>query len=176
MSWSCGGSDFKATVFKAAVFKAAVFKERLTVSNYLNETFFILLGAVNLSVLCVFLIHKVRTLQEQLSRLQQHQGHDSQRLARQVQGIVARLRQAEQQLQQSARQQREMKSLRQQETDFSQAGKLLDLGIGCDQLTQNFGLSEAEARLMSLLHDSQDRNQAHHADQAGQIGQIESHA
>ena len=42
------------------------------------------------------------------------------------------------------------------ETNFSQASKLLDLGVDSEQLAHGFGLSEAEANLISLIHEKQE--------------------
>jgi hypothetical protein len=48
-----------------------------------------------------------------------------------------------------------MKANKSMDSSLSQANKLLDMGIGSDQLIKGFGLSEAEANLMSLIHARQ---------------------
>ena len=50
-----------------------------------------------------------------------------------------------------------MKINKSMDTSLTQANKLLDLGVDSDQLVSGFGLSEAEAQLMSLVHTKQDR-------------------
>ena len=52
---------------------------------------------------------------------------------------------------------KELKINKSMDTSLTQANKLLDLGVDSDQLVSGFGLSEAEAQLMSLVHTKQDR-------------------
>jgi len=59
---------------------------------------------------------------------------------------------AEQQLDRNTQKQDEIRANTHLDTSMTQANKLLDLGIDKEQLVHDFGLSEAEANLMSLVH------------------------
>ncbi|HAG71373.1 MAG TPA: hypothetical protein DCL66_04140, partial [Gammaproteobacteria bacterium] len=69
----------------------------------------------------------------------------------------ARLQFAENKIESASAAQAELKINKSMDTSLTQANKLLDLGVDSDQLVSGFGLSEAEAQLMSLVHTKQDR-------------------
>jgi hypothetical protein len=121
-------------------------------TTYLTDSFFYLLLAVNASVICLMLISKVRRLQLQLTKLESTYRGEVAKLHKNFHGVLNRLQLAEQQIDNTAQKQDEIRSNKSIETNFSQATKLLDLGVDSEQLVHGFGLSEAEANLMSLLH------------------------
>ena len=71
--------------------------------------------------------------------------------------VLARLQFAENKIESASAAQAELKINKSMDTSLTQANKLLDLGVDSDQLVSGFGLSEAEAQLMSLVHTKQDR-------------------
>lgn len=125
-------------------------------ATYLTDSFFYLALAVNASLICLLLIAKVRKLQVQLANLQGNYRDDAARSNQNIQGILGRMKLVEQQLEETLQKQDQVKSNKTLETNFSQASKLLDLGVDSEQLAQGFGLSEAEANLISLIHEKQE--------------------
>ena len=77
------------------------------------------------------------------------------RSAKNLNGLHIRLQSAEEQLESAWAVQGELKANKSMDSSLSQANKLLDMGIESDQLIKGFGLSEAEANLMSLIHARQ---------------------
>lgn len=126
-------------------------------TTYLNESFFFMLLAVNVSLISLFLLSRLRRLQSELSSLRQVVYADRERVARNFGGVLGRLQTAEQKIDAACAVQAELKVNKAMDTSLSQANKLLDLGLGSDELVSSFGLSEAEARLMSLVHTKQER-------------------
>ncbi|MCH7816831.1 MAG: DUF2802 domain-containing protein [Proteobacteria bacterium] len=121
-------------------------------TNYIDQSLFYFLLAINVSIVSVYLLSRVRNLQLQLLELKANNRNESDCLARNISGLVKRLRLAERQLDKTSQKQDEIKANKTLDTNLTQANKLLDLGIDKDQLMHQFGLSEAEANLMSLVH------------------------
>jgi hypothetical protein len=78
-------------------------------------------------------------------------------MVRNLGAILSRLQSAEGSIESASAVQAELKINKSMNTNLTQANKLLDMGVDSDQLVSNFGLSEAEAQLMSLVHTKQDR-------------------
>lgn len=126
-------------------------------TTYLNESFFFMLLALNVSVISLYLLSKLRRMQVELTNLRQGFCNDRERMVRNLGGLLARLQTAESNIESANAVQAELKINKSMDTSLTQANKLLDLGVGSDQLVSGFGLSEAEAQLMSLVHTKQDR-------------------
>ncbi len=122
-----------------------------------NSLFYVLLGVANLSVLCLLFIHRLRALQQRVVRLEEAQRRAQQCLQQQGEGLLLRLQDMESRLEHTARKQSQAAPQR-QDTNLRQANKLLDLGIDTQQLAQSLGMSEAEAKLVSLMHSRQESN------------------
>lgn len=126
-------------------------------TTYLNESFFFMLLALNVSVISLYLLSKLRRMQTELANLRQVFCNDRERMVRNLGGLLARLQTAESSIESASAVQAELKINKSMDTSLTQANKLLDLGVDSDQLVSGFGLSEAEAQLMSLVHTKQDR-------------------
>lgn len=126
-------------------------------TTYLNESFFFMLLSLNVSLISLFLLSRLRRLQSELLSLRQIVYSDRERVTRNFGGVLGRLQTTEQKIEAACAVQAELKVNKTMDTSLSQANKLLDLGLGSDELVSSFGLSEAEARLMSLVHTKQDR-------------------
>lgn len=126
-------------------------------TTYLNESFFFMLLALNVSVISLYLLSKLRRIQSELTNLRQVFYNDRERMIRNFSGLLVRLQTAEGGLETACAAQAELKINKSMDTNLTQANKLLDLGLDSDQLVSSFGLSEAEAQLMSLVHTKQDR-------------------
>jgi len=96
-------------------------------------------------------------MQAELVNLRQGFCHDRERIVRNFGVVLARLQSAESKIESASAAQAELKIKKSMNTNITQANKLLDLGVNSDQLVSGFGLSEAEAQLMSLVHTKQDR-------------------
>jgi hypothetical protein len=126
-------------------------------TTYLNDSFFFMLLALNVSVISLYLLSKLRRMQAELVNLRQGFCHDRERTGRNFGVVLARLQSAESKIETASAAQAELKINKSMNTNITQANKLLDLGVNSDQLVSGFGLSEAEAQLMSLVHTKQDR-------------------
>ena len=126
-------------------------------TTYLNDSFFFMLLTLNVSVISLYLLSKLRRMQAELVNLRQGFCHDRERIVRNFGVVLARLQSAESKIESASAAQAELKINKSMNTNITQANKLLDLGVNSDQLVSGFGLSEAEAQLMSLVHTKQDR-------------------
>lgn len=126
-------------------------------TTYLNEFFFFMLLALNVSVISLYLLSQLRRTQTELINLRQGFCHDRERIVHNFGVVLARLQFAENKIESASAAQAELKINKSMDTSLTQANKLLDLGVDSDQLVSGFGLSEAEAQLMSLVHTKQDR-------------------
>ena len=126
-------------------------------TTYLNESFFFMLLALNVSVISLYLLSQLRRTQTELINLRQGFCHDRERIVHNFGVVLARLQFAENKIESASAAQAELKIKKSMDTSLTQANKLLDLGVDSDQLVSGFGLSEAEAQLMSLVHTKQDR-------------------
>ena len=126
-------------------------------TTYLNESFFFMLLALNVSVISLYLLSQLRRTQTELINLRQGLCHDRERIVHNFGVVLARLQFAENKIESASAAQAELKIKKSMDTSLTQANKLLDLGVDSDQLVSGFGLSEAEAQLMSLVHTKQDR-------------------
>ena len=127
---------------------------------HLNDSFYYLLLALNVSVISLFLLGRQRNLQKQLDELRSLVYTDRERLAKNLNGLHFRLQSAEEKIETTWAVQGELKANKSMDSSLGQANKLLDLGIDSEQLMEQFGLSEAEANLLSLVHTRQDRFKA----------------
>ncbi|NKB31557.1 MAG: DUF2802 domain-containing protein [Pseudomonadales bacterium] len=125
-------------------------------STYFTDSFFYLLLAINASVICLMLISKVRRLQLQITKLENAYRAEVARLHKNFHGVLSRLQLAEEQIDHTAQRQDQIPTNKSVETNFNQATRLLDMGVDSEQLSHGFGLSEAEANLMSLIHKKQE--------------------
>ena len=126
-------------------------------TTYLNESFFFMLLALNVSVISLYLLSQLRRTQTELINLRQGFCHDRERIVHNFGVVLARVQFAENKIESASAAQAELKINKSMDTSLTQANKLLDLGVDSDQLVSGFGLSEAEAQLMSLVHTKQDR-------------------
>lgn len=126
-------------------------------TSYLNDSFFFMLLAFNVSVISLFLLARLRRVQNELQELKQAVYSDRERTVRNLTGVLGRLQTVEHGVQSATAAQAELKINKTMDTSLTQANKLLDLGVDSEQLVTGFGLSEAEAQLMSLVHTKQDR-------------------
>ncbi|MFT4886131.1 MAG: hypothetical protein ACJA2D_000454 [Pseudohongiellaceae bacterium] len=131
--------------------------KEMTVTTYLNESFFFMLLALNVSIISLYLLSKLRRMQAEMMYLRQTFCNDRERMVRNLGAILSRLQSAEGSIESASAVQAELKINKSMNTNLTQANKLLDMGVDSDQLVSNFGLSEAEAQLMSLVHTKQDR-------------------
>jgi hypothetical protein len=131
--------------------------KEMTVTTYLNESFFFMLLALNVSIISLYLLSKLRRMQAEMMHLRQIFCNDRERMVRNLAAILSRLQSAEGSIESAGAVQAELKINKSMNTNLTQANKLLDMGVDSDQLVSNFGLSEAEAQLMSLVHTKQDR-------------------
>jgi hypothetical protein len=131
--------------------------KEMTVTTYLNESFFFMLLALNVSIISLYLLSKLRRMQAEMTHLRQVFCNDRERMVRNLAGILARLQSAESSIESACAVQAELKINKSMNTNLTQANKLLDMGVDSDQLVSSFGLSEAEAQLMSLVHTKQYR-------------------
>lgn len=129
-------------------------------TTYLNDTFFYLLLALNVSVISLFVLSKLRKLQKELLVLRSDIYIERERMAKNLNGLHFRLQSVEEKIESAWAVQGELKANKSMDSSLSQANKLLDLGIDSDQLIKGFGLSEAEANLMSLIHARQHKFKA----------------
>ena len=129
-------------------------------TTHLNDSFFYLLLALNVSIISLFILSKLRKLQAQMLDLRSEMYVERERMAKNLSGLHFRLQSAEQKLDSTWAVQGELKANKSMDSSLSQANKLLDMGIGSDQLIKGFGLSEAEANLMSLIHARQHKFKA----------------
>jgi hypothetical protein len=127
----------------------------MTMATHLNDSFFYLILALNVSIITLFVLSKLRRLHKEVLALRSEIYVDRERMAKNLNGLHFRLQSAEQKLESTWAVQGEMKANKSMDSSLSQANKLLDMGIGSDQLIKGFGLSEAEANLMSLIHARQ---------------------
>jgi hypothetical protein len=123
-------------------------------ASFLDQSFFYLLLVVYASVISVFLLTRVRRLQQAISDLENRNRGELDRVLKNLTQQRARLQMAEQCLARISQKQDELKANEALDTNLSHASKLLSLGIEEQQLVHDFGLSEAEASLMSLVHNS----------------------
>lgn len=126
-------------------------------TTYLNESFFSMLLALNVSVISLYLLSQLKRTQAELINLREGFCHDRERIVHNFGVVLARLQLAENKIESASAAQAELKINKSMDTSLTQANKLLDLGVDSDQLVSGFGLSEAEAQLMSLVHTKQDR-------------------
>ena len=124
-------------------------------TTYLNDSFFYLLLALNVSIITLFVLSTLRRLQKEVLELRTEIYTDRARMAKNLSGLHFRLLSAEDKIESAWAVQGEMKANQSMDSSLSQANKLLDMGIGSDELIKGFGLSEAEANLMSLIHAKQ---------------------
>lgn len=124
-------------------------------TTHLNDSFFYLLLAFNVSVISLFILSKLRKLQKEMLIPRSDMYLERERSAKNLNGLHIRLQSAEEQLESAWAVQGELKANKSMDSSLSQANKLLDMGIESDQLIKGFGLSEAEANLMSLIHARQ---------------------
>lgn len=120
-----------------------------------NDTTFHLLIAINVSIVCLLLMGRVKKLQRALLALQSQMQQETGKLSRNQQALINRLGLVEKQLGNTQPRTTRQKPNSSPESNVSQASKLLDLGVDARQLAQGLGLSQAEARLMSLVHEQQ---------------------
>ena len=121
-------------------------------TSLLNQSFFYLLLIVYASVVSIFLLTRVRRLQQTINDLENRNRGELDGILKNLLQQRARLRMAEQRIDKTSQKQDELKANEALDTNLSHAGKLLNLGIAEEQLVHDFGLSEAEASLMSLMH------------------------
>lgn len=127
----------------------------------LNDSTFLLLIATSVSIVCLLLLARVKKLQKGLVGLQSQLQQETGKLSRNQQALINRLGLLEKQLDGNQARAARHKTSSPRESNVSQASKLLDLGVDARQLAQGLGLSQAEARLMSLVHEQQSgHNQA----------------
>ncbi|MFK7864420.1 MAG: DUF2802 domain-containing protein [Pseudohongiellaceae bacterium] len=129
-------------------------------STYLNESFFLILFALNVSLISLFLLAKLRRVQVELQNVKQLLSSDRERTGRNLNSLLVRLQVSEQKIDSTCAAQAELKVDKSMDTNLSQANKLLDLGLCSEELVSSFGLSEAEARLMSLVHTKSEKTSA----------------
>jgi predicted Holliday junction resolvase-like endonuclease len=120
-----------------------------------KDSTFLLLIATNVSIVCLLLLARVRKLQKALVGLQSQLQQETGKLSRNQQALINRLGLVEKQLDGNQARVARSRSSSSRESSVSQASKLLDLGVDARQLAQGLGLSQAEARLMSLVHEQQ---------------------
>lgn len=126
-------------------------------TTYFNESFFFMLLALSVSLISLFLLAKLKRLQAELQNIKRVVFSDREGVAGGINGLIRRLQDAENKIEAACAVQAELKVNKTMDTNLSQANKLLDLGLGSDELVSSFGLSEAEARLMSLVHTKQEK-------------------
>ncbi len=124
-------------------------------TTHLNDSFFYLLLALNVSIISLFILSKLKKLQKELDSLRGELYVERERTAKNLHGLHSRLLSSEDKLESTWAQQGELKANKSMDSNLNHANKLLDLGIGSDDLIKGFGLSEAEANLMSLIHTKQ---------------------
>jgi hypothetical protein len=129
-------------------------------TTYLNDSFFYLVLALNVSIIILFILSKLKKLQGEVLTLRAEIYGERERMAKNLNGLHYRLQSAEEKLESAWAEQGELKANKSMDSSLSQANKLLDMGIGSDQLIKGFGLSEAEANLMSLIHARQHKFKA----------------
>ncbi|MDA0688937.1 MAG: hypothetical protein O2948_09885 [Proteobacteria bacterium] len=126
-----------------------------------NDSTFLLLIATNVSIVCLLLLARVKKLQKAVVSLQSQLQQETGKLSRSQQALINRLGLLEKQWDGGQARIARHKTSSSRESNVSQASKLLDLGVDARQLAQGLGLSQAEARLMSLVHEQQSgENQA----------------
>jgi hypothetical protein len=123
-------------------------------ASFLNQSFFYLLLIVYASVISIFLLTRVRRLHQVISELENRNRGELDRVLKNLTQQRARLLMVEERLARTSQKQDELKANEALDTNLSHASKLLNLGIGEEQLVHDFGLSEAEASLMSLMHNN----------------------
>lgn len=123
--------------------------------NLFGDTTFPLLIAANVSILCLFLLARVKKLQKALLNLQGQLQQETAKLSRNQQALINRLGLIEKQYDSASYKPARQKTSAPAESNVSQASKLLNLGVDAKQLAQGLGLSQAEAKLMSLVHEQQ---------------------
>ena len=123
-------------------------------ASFLDQSFFYLLLVVYASVISIFLLTRVRRLQQTINELEIRNRADLERVVSNFSMQRSRLLTVEQRLDKADQKQGELKANEVLDTNLSHASKLLNLGIAEEQLVHDFGLSEAEASLMSLMHNS----------------------
>ena len=121
-------------------------------ASFVNQSFFYLLFIIYASVISIFLLTRVRRLQQTINELENRNRGELDRVIKNLYQQRARLQMAEQRLEKTSQKQEELKANEALDTNLSHASKLLNLGIAEEQLVHDFGLSEAEASLMSLMH------------------------
>jgi hypothetical protein len=132
----------------------------ITMTTYLNDSFFYLVLALNVSIICLFVLSRLRRLQSEVLTLRAEIYSERERMAKNLNGLHYRLQSAEEKLESAWAVQGELKANKSMDSSLSQANKLLDMGLDSDQLIKGFGLSEAEANLMSLIHARQHQYKA----------------
>lgn len=110
-------------------------------TTYLNDTFFYLLLALNVSVISLFVLSKLRKLQKELLVLRSDIYIERERMAKNMNGLHFRLQSVEEKIESAWAVQGELKANKSMDSSLSHANKLLDLGIDSDQLIKGFGLS-----------------------------------
>ncbi len=123
--------------------------------NLFGDTTFPLLIAANVSILCLFLLARVKKLQKALVGMQGQLQQETAKLSRNQQALINRIGLIEKRFDGASFKPAPQKPSAPAESNVSQASKLLNLGVDAKQLAQGLGLSQAEAKLMSLVHEQQ---------------------
>ena len=120
---------------------------------YFTDNFIPLLLTLYLSGLVLYLAMRVRGLEGALMESDQTHHREIALLKQRTHVVIKRLQLAEKRADEFEQQRLRMRTNPSVEASLSQAGRLMDLGVDAEQLAQGMGLSDAEAKLMSLVHD-----------------------
>lgn len=120
---------------------------------YLTDNFIPLLLTLYLSGLVLYLAMRLRSVEDVLLDSDQSHQREITLLKQRTHVVIKRLQLSEKRIDELAQLRLKMRTNPSVEANLSQAGRLMDLGVDAEQLAQGMGLSEAEAKLMSLVHD-----------------------
>ena len=120
---------------------------------YFTDEFIPLLLTLYLAGLVLYLAMRLRALEGALLDSGQGYQREIALLKQRTHVVIKRLQLSEQRVDEIEQQRLRMRTNPSVEASLTQAGRLMDLGVDAEQLAQGMGLSDAEAKLMSLVHD-----------------------
>lgn len=123
--------------------------------TYLNDSFYFMAIALNASLICIYLLSRLRKQQNEINQFRKHTRTELDSVVATLRKVLQRQRYLAAEMTVQAEKIQELRDASSTEPGFDHANRLLELGLDSEQLAQGLGLSSAEADLLSLVHSNQ---------------------
>lgn len=115
-------------------------------------TVILVLAVMALTVGQLISMRHLKRVREELATLQVRESRQSGRMRKALQGVSDICRELNHRLTVLSQRQQELENRDSDQAAYSQAGRMVELGAGSEDLVESCGLSEAEARLLSMMY------------------------